>query len=596
MNCRVCGASLPGEQSNCACGTLPLGPTVMSLFIPGQVLLDKYEIEAVIGQGGMATVLAARDLSLDRRVALKTLDAQFARDSDFVTRFYREARVMARLDHPHIIPVYAVEGKDDLHFIVMKYLAGTSLSSWVRSPQPIAWVIDVLQQITQALDYLHRGGFIHRDIKPGNIFIDQHDHVTLLDLGIARRASTDLTRPGLIVGTPGYMSPEQLLEPESIDHRVDLYALGIVVYQMLTGLFPFETDHTLGKRLNARPPDPRFHRPELSAGVANAVMSMMQPGRAARPASAGDFFAHFARAAAGATQHFLPLHVEGNDHTTRLDDEEQTADDRDAVRTVNDRRALVQALPTLNDEDSLDEVPPDTLAGTQAAARATPAPGPTVAARPLDSRQATAVVRRKSRRGPARPAPFSFGDEPNGVATEDLTAQSAQPPGHQPAATSRALISASSRRRWPAFVVLFLVVVGAAVFAWWRARSSGDSLPRVSEPVVAVELMAARPEPLVVAKEGPKPSSREDPKPELPLRSQTLPRKDRPAPQQAGLSARVKKLKTRLDKAADDGLSVDPYLMQLKKIRARLADPRLTNDEKDRLESALSRIEQSGDF
>lgn len=114
--------------------------------------------------------------------------------------------------------------------------------------------------------------------------------------------------------------------------------------------------------------------------------------------------------------------------------------------------------------------------------------------------------------------------------------------------------------------------------------------------MVAVELMAARPEPLVVAKEGPKPSSREDPKPELPLRSQTLPRKDRPAPQQAGLSARVKKLKTRLDKAAADGLSVDPYLMQLKKIRARLADPRLTNDEKDRLESALSRIEQSGDF
>ncbi len=270
-----------------------------SRVAPGVILLGKYEVERVIGRGGMALVVEATDVSLDRRVALKVLDPTLATDPEFVARFYRESRVMARLDHPHIVPVYAVAGEGDLHFIVMKLLSGTALSAFTRSPQTPTWVSNVLRQVCPALDYLHQRGFIHRDIKPSNVFIDAEGTVTLLDLGVVRRSDGgQLTRPGVIMGTPAYMAPEQLLEPDTIDYRIDLYSLGVLTYHLLTSQLPFEAGDCVG-RLTSSPPLIATQRPDLPRGVSQAVSSLMQVQRDERPASAAAFFSTFARAVAG---------------------------------------------------------------------------------------------------------------------------------------------------------------------------------------------------------------------------------------------------------------------------------------------------------
>jgi eukaryotic-like serine/threonine-protein kinase len=265
---------------------------------PGVILLGKYQVERIIGRGGMALVVEATDLSLDRRVALKVLDPTLATDAEFVTRFYRESRVMARLDHPHIVPVYAVMGEGELHFIVMKLLTGTALSAFTRSPQPPTWVLNILRQVCPALDYLHQRGFIHRDVKPGNVFLDAGRNVTLLDLGVVRRSDGgQLTRPGIIMGTPAYMAPEQLLEPDTIDYRIDLYSLGVMTYHLLTGRLPFEAGQ-LTTRLTSSPPLVSALCPEIAPGVARAVASLMDVEREERPPSAAAFFSAFVRAVA----------------------------------------------------------------------------------------------------------------------------------------------------------------------------------------------------------------------------------------------------------------------------------------------------------
>lgn len=262
------------------------------------MLLGKYQVEAFLGQGGMASVVCATDVTLDRRVALKILDPELARDSDFVSRFYREAKVMARLEHPNIIPVYAVEGQGTDHFIAMKLLQGQPLTAWANAPQSLTWVSAVFSQLTSALDYLHRRGFIHRDLKPGNVFVDEAGHVTLLDLGVVRASSSALTQPGVVIGTPGYMAPEQITDPNNIDHRADLFALGVVAFQLLTGQFPFPRMgiEALARRMTEPAPSPARFRSDLPPEVSEVVRGLLNPDREGRPASAGAFYDAFALA------------------------------------------------------------------------------------------------------------------------------------------------------------------------------------------------------------------------------------------------------------------------------------------------------------
>jgi serine/threonine protein kinase len=203
--------------------------------------LGQYHILEEIGRGGMATVYRAEQPSLRRYVALKVLQPHLAGDTTLVVRFQREARTVARLQHPHIVTIYQVGQQGGYYFIAMEYLTGQPLNEVIRrrGALPLQRVVHMVQQVAAALDYAHGQGLIHRDIKPSNIIVGQGDSIKLTDFGIAKsRLDARLTMTGSILGTPYYMAPEQA-RGGAVDHRADIYSLGVVCYEMLTGRVPF---------------------------------------------------------------------------------------------------------------------------------------------------------------------------------------------------------------------------------------------------------------------------------------------------------------------------------------------------------------------
>jgi eukaryotic-like serine/threonine-protein kinase len=212
--------------------------------------IGRYEIERELGRGGMAIVFLARDPLMDRPVAVKVLPRQFTFDPNFRARFKREAQVVARLQHPAIVTVYDFGEQGDQLYLVMAYLRGGSLHDRLRGgPLPLAECARILGELAPALDAAHQQGMIHRDLKPGNILFDQWDRPYLADFGIAKLiagSDTDLTPAGGLIGTPAYMSPEQALALKELDGRSDLYALGVIFFQMVTGRIPFTADTPMG--------------------------------------------------------------------------------------------------------------------------------------------------------------------------------------------------------------------------------------------------------------------------------------------------------------------------------------------------------------
>ncbi|MCG3117205.1 MAG: protein kinase [Candidatus Manganitrophus sp. SA1] len=207
-----------------------------------QLFSGKYEIQGEIARGGMGIVYKAIHKSLNRTVALKVLHAQYTGDTSFVKRFQREARAMARLDHENVIRVYDVSEDQNAQYIVMEFFPGKDLKQVIleKGPLSLEQALSVALQMAEALAYAHAQGIVHRDIKPSNVMVDSRGRVKLADFGIA--AATDeisVTATGQIIGTPEYMSPEQA-RGEAMDGRSDLYSLGIVLYEMLTGTTPFE--------------------------------------------------------------------------------------------------------------------------------------------------------------------------------------------------------------------------------------------------------------------------------------------------------------------------------------------------------------------
>jgi tRNA A-37 threonylcarbamoyl transferase component Bud32 len=205
--------------------------------------LGQYQIVEEIGRGGMAIVYKAYQPALTRHVAIKVLPRQLSFDQNFVERFVREARGAAALHHANIVTIHDVSEQDGVHYFVMEYLAGQTLGEILgNKPMPLPRIARILDQVSDALDHAHSHNLIHRDIKPSNIIVDEkrNDHVVLMDFGLVRAGQdSQLTKSGMIVGTPEYMSPEQV-QGEEIDHRTDVYSLGIVLYRMLTGSAPFE--------------------------------------------------------------------------------------------------------------------------------------------------------------------------------------------------------------------------------------------------------------------------------------------------------------------------------------------------------------------
>ncbi len=229
----------------------------------GDLLSGRYRLEDKIGEGGMGAVFTAHDAELDRKVAVKLLAAGLVNDAEVLERFEREARLTAKLDHPHIIPIYDVGRHEGRPFIVMKLLQGDSLAGRLRAKGGFTTeeTLRLMRQLASGLDYIHAQGFIHRDIKAGNIFVSPEGHATILDFGIlrAKDATTGITRTGMVMGTPHYMAPEQALGLKDVDHRVDLYALAVVLFECLTGTLPFEADSELRLiQLQAHAPPPEL--------------------------------------------------------------------------------------------------------------------------------------------------------------------------------------------------------------------------------------------------------------------------------------------------------------------------------------------------
>ncbi len=247
-----------------------------------QLTLGEYEILGEIGRGGMAVVFVAHDIALDRKVAIKVMSpALMLMDEGIQDRFKREARTAASLSHPHIIPVYSVREAKDLVYFVMKFVLGRSLESVVKDigALPIPMVQTVLTQAGGALGYAHRHGVVHRDVKPGNIMLDEEGWVVVADFGIAKVAEQrGLTMTGGVVGTPAYMSPEQCSGRE-ITGAADQYSLGVVAYEMITGGQPFE-GRTMVTQMydhcHTKPRPVSELRPDCPPGVADAVMRMLE--------------------------------------------------------------------------------------------------------------------------------------------------------------------------------------------------------------------------------------------------------------------------------------------------------------------------------
>ena len=251
--CRRCSRSIPVEDNFCAyCGAAQATPTAHGVPAPRDVWLEildtlrevalpKYEVQSLLGHGGMAGVYLAFESKLGRDVAIKVMAPNLMVDSSLVSRFVQEARTTAQLDHPNIVTIFDVENDERIFFFVMTYVPGRTLGEVMKSegPLPVPALATWLTHVAGALDYAHQRGVVHRDIKPGNILLDNQGKAMVTDFGIAKVAlEPNLTRTGMLVGTPAYMSPEQWLSGD-ITPASDQYSLGCVAYHMITGRRPY---------------------------------------------------------------------------------------------------------------------------------------------------------------------------------------------------------------------------------------------------------------------------------------------------------------------------------------------------------------------
>ncbi len=269
--------------------------------------IEGYEILARLGGGGMGTVFQARQIAMDRVVAIKVLKSNLAKDQKYVERLHREARLLGVLDHPNIVKAYDVGASNGYHYFVMEYVEGRSAASLLQEggPLPEDQVFDIAIHMARALDHAHRHDIIHRDIKPGNILLTTAGLAKLTDLGLAKREiDPALTRDEATVGTPQYISPEQLLDPKSVDGRSDIFSLGASLYHLASGEPPFQ-GKTLGQVVAAvlagNVVDIAKRRPDLDPGLASVLRRMLQRDVTERYANAAELLADLEAVQAGGT-------------------------------------------------------------------------------------------------------------------------------------------------------------------------------------------------------------------------------------------------------------------------------------------------------
>jgi serine/threonine protein kinase len=284
--CPICERKYPDDVSDCEHDGVTLKTAAIAEDpLLGKTIRGKYRVLKKLGAGGMGAVYLAEQLSIGRKVALKVLQREFAMNDEFIKRFHQEARLAASLNHRHVITIHDFDQTDDGNlFIAMEYVEGQNLKSIIQQrPLKLARALRFAVQIAEGLSAAHRAGVIHRDIKPENIMILQVlEEVRLMDFGISRLRDTEtlarLTRPGMIMGTPAYMAPEQI-EGHEVDEKSDIYAFGVVLYEMLTGETPFKAPTPtalLMKHIKELPVPLRQLRADVPGGVEHLVMQTLE--------------------------------------------------------------------------------------------------------------------------------------------------------------------------------------------------------------------------------------------------------------------------------------------------------------------------------
>jgi serine/threonine protein kinase len=294
--CPTCQTQYPESEQFCSRdgATLTSSDGVAIDGVSGQTLPGGYVLQERLGEGGMGIVYRAVQPQNKQQVAVKILRTEYTQNQDILTRFYQEARTVNQLQHPNITQIIDVSAlSDGRPCLLLEYLQGSDLAAILQEQGPLseAHAIDIALQATSALESAHAAGVIHRDLKPDNIFITQDEQVKILDFGLAKliRKTTDeisreeaRTRSGVIIGTPYYMSPEQACG-RPVDEQTDIYALGIIIYEMLTGRVPFRSPdgplHVLMQHLNEEPMAPSELQPSLSGGAELLVMHCLAKER-----------------------------------------------------------------------------------------------------------------------------------------------------------------------------------------------------------------------------------------------------------------------------------------------------------------------------
>ncbi len=328
--------------------------------------LGKYEITELIGQGGMATVYKGYQPDIDRFVAIKVLPPHPGHDPNFGDRFRLEARTIAQLQHPHILPMHDYGTDGDILYLVTPYLDGGSLKDLIdeSGPMPLDQAESILRQIASALDYAHRRGVIHRDVKPDNVLLDSEGNAMLADFGIVKilEGDTGLTATGGVLGTPAYMAPEQS-QGEAITAQADIYSLGVIVYEMITGQQPYQADTPMQVMLkHITEPVPRISEASesLPPAVEPVIMRVLAKDPKERYESAAEFAQQFLRAVNDNTQDYLPTAT--------------ASSTREAVANPTGKRTeiasdnfqtVVDAAPTPSQPLSPAVVPTQTIVTTQ---------------------------------------------------------------------------------------------------------------------------------------------------------------------------------------------------------------------------------------
>ncbi|MBN1946328.1 MAG: serine/threonine protein kinase [Bradymonadales bacterium] len=284
----------------------PLTQTRSAQSFVGQRMFGDYVIQKVLGQGGMGSVYLARHTSIDQSVAIKVLHPSSAEDIELVKRFNREAKAIARLSHPNIIRVFLFgHTEDDLVYLVIEYVEGLSLRQLLEREKSIPELraIYIVKQVLAALCEAHHLGIIHRDLKPDNILLTEYrgntDFVKVVDFGIAKVqepegvAQEKLTQAGVVYGTPEYLSPEQA-QAKEVDGRADLYSVGVILWEMVTGVVPFDGPTAMSiliQHVYDPPPDPARFNPSLSEGMIAVLSRAMEKEPDKRYQTADEFLA-----------------------------------------------------------------------------------------------------------------------------------------------------------------------------------------------------------------------------------------------------------------------------------------------------------------